>query len=126
MANLLLRGGLVIDTEPAPAVTGHNDVLIQDGRIAAVGTGLSASDAEVHDVSGCLVLPGFVDTHRHTWQAALTGVTADQTLGGYRKTVLDGYAPRYRAEDVFIGNLAGALDALSSGTTTLLDWSQLN
>ncbi|MFD0365638.1 amidohydrolase family protein [Nocardia sp. GCM10030253] len=123
-STLLLRGGIVLDTEPRPRVTEHTDVLIEDGRIVALGTGLSAP--EVLDVSGHIVLPGFVDTHRHTWQAAIGATTADATLGDYLARVLGGYAPRYRPADVRIGNLAGALDALGSGTTTLLDWSQLN
>ncbi|MGW4774813.1 amidohydrolase family protein [Nocardia sp. NPDC004278] len=124
VSTLLLRGGIVLDTEPEPRVTEHTDVLIADGRIAAVGTGLEA--AEVVDVTGRIVLPGFVDTHRHTWQAALGGTTADVDLPEYLNRVLGGYAPRYDPSDVFIGNLTGALDALGSGTTTLLDWSQLN
>ncbi|MFC9892575.1 amidohydrolase family protein [Nocardia sp. NPDC127579] len=124
MSSLLLRGGIVIDTEPQPHVTEYTDILLEDGRIAALGTGLSAP--EVLDVTGRLVLPGFVDTHRHTWQAALGATVADGTLADYLARILHGYAPRYRPEDVYIGNLAGALDAASSGTTTLLDWSQLN
>jgi cytosine/adenosine deaminase-related metal-dependent hydrolase len=123
-STFLLRGGIVLDTEPEPRVTEHTDVLIQNGRIAALGTGLSAP--EVLDVTGHIVMPGFVDTHRHTWQAAIGGTAADANLGDYLSRVLRGYGPRYRPDDVFAGNLAGALDALGSGTTTLLDWSQLN
>ena len=44
------------------------DVMLIGDRIAAIGPGLAAqvnSDAVVVDVSGCVVLPGFVDSHAH-------------------------------------------------------------
>jgi len=122
----LIRGGVVIDTDPAPVVTGHRDLLIENGAIAAVGTGLPAPEGtEVIDATGRLVLPGFVDTHRHTWQAAVRSIAPDISLGGYLERVLGRIAPRYRPEDVYAGNLAGALECLNAGITTLLDWSHI-
>jgi cytosine/adenosine deaminase-related metal-dependent hydrolase len=124
--SLLLRGGVLVDTEPAPFVTGHADLLVEGGMIAAVGTGLpSPPEVEVIDATGCVVLPGFVDTHRHTWQAAIRSIAPDISFGGYLERVLGGLAPRYRAQDVYTGNLAGALECLNSGITTLLDWSHI-
>ncbi|MQY03882.1 amidohydrolase family protein [Actinomadura macrotermitis] len=120
----LIRHGLVIDTDPAVTVLGHHDVLVEDGRISAVGPGLAAPEgaAEI-DATGLLVLPGFVDAHRHTWQAALRGLLPDSTLPAYLERVLGELAPRYRPEDVHTGTLAGALECLDSGITTLLDWA---
>jgi cytosine/adenosine deaminase-related metal-dependent hydrolase len=46
-------------------------VLIEGRTIAAVGRAVPVGDAEVIDASGMLVLPGFVDTHRHTWQSVV-------------------------------------------------------
>ena len=61
---VLLRGGRVID--PARGVDQVADVLIQDGKIAATGTGLGTpDDALVRDVSGLVVAPGLVDVHVH-------------------------------------------------------------
>ena len=61
---VLLRGGRVID--PARGVDQVADVLIQDGKIAATGTGLGTPDgAEVRVVSGLVVVPGLVDVHVH-------------------------------------------------------------
>jgi len=60
---LLLRGGRVID--PSRGFDQTADVLLQDGKIAAVGPGLSAADAEVRDVRGHVVAPGLVDIHVH-------------------------------------------------------------
>ena len=61
---IVLRGGRVID--PSRDFDQTADVLIQDGRIAAVGVGLGAPDeAEVRDVRGGVVAPGLVDVHVH-------------------------------------------------------------
>ncbi|MUN39877.1 amidohydrolase family protein [Actinomadura litoris] len=128
----LLRDGLVIDTDPAPTVLGRADVLVQDGRIAAVGPDLASSaaaplpaDAEVIDASGRIVLPGFVDTHRHVWQAGIRAALPDGTLPAYVERVLGVLAPRHTADDVYAGTLAGALECLDSGVTTVVDWSHI-
>ncbi len=126
MTSLLIRGGVVVDTDPVPAVTGHTDLLVEDGRIAALGTGLPATNAtEVIDAAGRIVLPGFVDTHRHTWQAGIRAVAPDISFAGYLARVLGELAPRHRPDDVYAGNLAGALECLDAGITTLVDWSHI-
>src|SRR5438128_2874361 len=64
MRPLLLKGGRLID--PSRGFDQVADVLIQDGKIAAVGTGLGTPDgAEVRDVRGKVVAPGLVDLHVH-------------------------------------------------------------
>lgn len=60
---LLIAGGRVID--PASRGDGQADVLIRDGRIEAVGTGLAAGDAVRYDATGAIVAPGFIDMHVH-------------------------------------------------------------
>jgi cytosine/adenosine deaminase-related metal-dependent hydrolase len=126
MKALLLRNGIVIDTDPAPTVLGNADVLIEDGRIAAIGPALSApANTEIIDATGKLVLPGFVDTHRHTWQTGIRAILPDATLPAYLERVLGQLAPRYRPDDVFAGTLAGALECLDSGITTLVDWAHI-
>ncbi|WP_232828740.1 amidohydrolase family protein [Kribbella monticola] len=122
---LLLRAGLVIDTEPRPVVHRDTDVLIEDGRIAAVGRDLGVADAEVIDASDRIVLPGFVDTHRHLWEVALRGTAVDVDLMGYLQRILGEYGARYRAEDVAAGNLVGALECLDAGITTVQDYSHV-
>jgi cytosine/adenosine deaminase-related metal-dependent hydrolase len=122
---LLLRGGLVIDTEPAAVVHRDTDVLIEDGRIVAVGPSLEVTDAEVIDASDRIVLPGFVDTHRHLWETPLRGIAVDVDLGLYFERVLGRHGTRFRAEDVAAGNLAGALECLDGGITTVQDYSHV-
>lgn len=62
----LLRHGRVID--PHAELDSVCDVLVEDGRIKAVGPGLDPGDAEIIDCRGRLVLPGLIDTHAHVYQ----------------------------------------------------------
>ena len=120
----LIRGGTVVSMDPQIGdLTG--DVLIEDDKIVAVEPNISA-DAEVIDASDCIVIPGFVDTHRHTWEAAIRGCAPNATLDDYFVEVLDTFAPVYRAEDVHASNVAGSLECLNAGITTLVDWSHIN
>ncbi|TQJ18244.1 amidohydrolase family protein [Kribbella jejuensis] len=121
---LLLKGGTVIDTHPEVVVRRNTDVLIEHGRIAAVGPDLRA-DAELIDARERIVLPGFVDTHRHLWQTALRGIAVDADLGVYFERVLGSFGSRFRAEDVAAGNLVGALECLDGGITTVQDYSHV-
>lgn len=68
MSRLLIKNGRVID--PASGLDGPRDVLIEDGRIAAVEAKIEAPTevldaAEVFDAAGCVVSPGFLDIHVH-------------------------------------------------------------
>jgi len=121
---ILFRGGTVLTMDTRIGdLTG--DVLVEDGRIAAVEHRIDA-DAEIVDVTGKIVLPGFVDTHRHTWEAAIRGSAPNATLDDYFVEILDTFAPLYRPEDVYASNLAGSLECLNAGITTLVDWSHIN
>jgi cytosine/adenosine deaminase-related metal-dependent hydrolase len=122
---LLLRGGYVLTVDPELGDLPKGDVLIDGDSIAAVAPQVDA-DAEVVDVSGSIVIPGFVDTHRHTWEAAIRGCAPNSTLDDYFVEVLDTFAPMYRPEDVYASNLAGALECVNAGITTLVDWSHIN
>jgi 5-methylthioadenosine/S-adenosylhomocysteine deaminase len=118
----LLRGGMVVSMDPAVGDLRRGDVLIEDGRIAAVAAAVDAADAEVVDATGKIVMPGFVDTHRHTWQTAFRGIGANWTFGQYGAAMHGTLRPHYRPEDVYLGNLLGRIEALGSGVTTMLDW----
>ena len=63
MPKLLIRNGRILD--PGRDVDLVGDVLIADGRVAAVGPNLTADGAETIDATGLVVCPGFVDLHCH-------------------------------------------------------------
>ena len=63
MTRILFRGGRVLD--PSCERDEIIDLLVEAGRVTAVGTDLRVDDAELVDASGCWVMPGFVDLHSH-------------------------------------------------------------
>ena len=119
----LLRNGTVITAAAEGEVLEGTDILITNGTISAIGRGLEAGDAEVIDITGRIVLPGFVDTHRHTWQSVIREIASDWSLTEYLAGLHTGLSKYFRPEDTYAGNYLGALEALDSGITTLVDWS---
>ncbi|MER5514339.1 amidohydrolase family protein [Streptomyces sp. NPDC002763] len=118
----LLTGGTVVSMDPAVGDLDPGDVLIEDGVIVQVAGHIDAPDAEVIDATGRIVMPGFVDNHRHTWQTAFRGVGADWTFPEWAVAMHGTVKPHYQPEDVYAGTLLGRLEALHSGVTTMLDW----
>src|SRR4029079_6023222 len=123
---LLIRNGFVVSMDPEVGDIPNADVFVEDGKIVEIGRGLSISDAEEVDAAGMIGMPGFVDTHRHTWQTPVRGVLPSCTLDHYFAVMLGQVGGFYRPEDVHIGDYAGSLEALNAGVTTLLDWSHIN
>jgi cytosine/adenosine deaminase-related metal-dependent hydrolase len=125
----LLKGGIVITLDNDLGNFMEADVLIDGSKIAQVGPHLDVGD-DVHviDASDMIVMPGFVDSHRHIWEGLLRNIGTDVPLEGrnsYMSHVLGKLAPSYRPSDAYIGNLVSALGALDAGITTLLDWSHI-
>ncbi|MBR7827083.1 amidohydrolase family protein [Actinospica sp. MGRD01-02] len=118
----LITGGSVLSMDPAVGDFASGDVLIENGIITRVAAHIDAPDAEVIDATERIVMPGLIDNHRHTWQTALRGIGADWTFPDYRAAIHATLRPRYRPEDVYLGNLLGRLEALHCGVTTMLDW----
>src|SRR5262245_51953758 len=123
---VLIKGGVVLTMDPKLGDFEKADVLIEGSKIAAVGPNLTATASEV-DASNMIVMPGFVDTHRHIWQGQLRNVLPNgrldpdyiRDIGGTARSV-------YRPEDVYAGDSLSAWGALNAGITTLLDWSHIS
>ncbi|MCD2099509.1 amidohydrolase family protein [Rhodococcus rhodochrous] len=129
---ILLTGGAVVTMDPSIPDLDAGDVLLVGSQIIAIGAdlrsdlehGAAAASALVVDTRGAIVGPGFVDTHRHAWEAQLRRSIPDVSdLGEYVMSTLAGVAPKYAPEDMYIGTRLAALTALDSGITTMLDFS---
>ncbi|MEU5902875.1 amidohydrolase family protein [Micromonospora sp. NPDC047527] len=125
---LLFTGGTVVTMDPRIGDLERGDVLVSGDRIAAVGPDLrshpEAAGATVINTAGRIVSPGFVDTHRHAWQAQLRRSIPDVTdLGEYVMSTLARVAPAYTPHDMYVGTRLAALTALDAGITTMLDFS---
>lgn len=128
MSRVHIKGGSVITMERG-SVPGVADIVVEDGRIAAVGDISDigpVADAEVLEAAGRIVLPGLIDSHVHTWQTGLRGIAADWTVPQYMRAMHRGLATHFNPEDIEIANLMGALAKLDAGITTLVDWCHNN
>ena len=124
---VLLKGGVVLTMDPRLGDFEKADVLIEGSKIAAVGPNLPADGASSIDASSMIVMPGFVDTHRHIWQGQLRNVLPNGRLDpDYFRDIGTSARNAYRPEDVYVGDLLSAWGAINAGITTLLDWSHIS
>ena len=122
---ILLRGGTVISVDSTVGDFEAADVLIDGARIAAIGPGLEVETAEIVDASNMIVMPGFVDTHRHMWQGQLRNILPDGLLADYGRDITGAARAAFEPQDAYIGDLVIALGAINAGVTTVLDWSHI-
>lgn len=121
----LIRGGWIVSMDSSGGDLRCGDLLIEGEKIAAIAPHIDAPDAQCIDARDTIVLPGFVDTHRHTWQTCVRHRYADIDPQIYFAEMLGRKGAAYRPEDVYIGTLLGAVSALDGGITTMLDWSHV-
>lgn len=98
------------------------DILVEDDRIAALSDHVDPTGADVVDLTDRIVIPGLVNAHLHTWQTALRFAGGDWSLLEYLAHTHGHVARRYSPDDMHIGTLAGALNQINCGTTTVGDW----
>ena len=111
--------------DPSLGIIESGDLLIDNGKIVAVGRNLGSWAVSEIDGRGMIAMPGFINGHIHLWQTALRGVAADWTLDHYFGVLIGKVVRLYTAQDAYIGNLVGALDQINCGVTTLFDWCHI-
>jgi len=117
----LLKGGVIISMDPAVGNFAKADILIEGKHIKAVGPNLHAH-AHVVDCTDMILIPGFVDPHRHSWEGQLRGLNPNAvTLADYNAYTHQGFGPFYRPKDIYVGNLATALGCIDAGITCIID-----
>jgi cytosine/adenosine deaminase-related metal-dependent hydrolase len=122
----LLRGATII-TMDSQGDLPVGDLLVRGELIEAIAPVLAVpGDAEVIEAAGCIVIPGLINAHMHTWQTGLRGLAANWTLLEYFQKMHAGLAAVFTPEDLQIATLVGALNQLNCGTTTLADWCHNN
>jgi cytosine/adenosine deaminase-related metal-dependent hydrolase len=123
---ILIKGGCVLSLDRAVGDFEQADVLIEGTKISAVRPNITAANAEVIDAANTIVMPGFVDTHRHMWQGILRNVLPDGSLEDYRNLVQRKFGAVYTPDDVYAGDLLSAVGAIDTGVTCILDWSHIH
>jgi cytosine/adenosine deaminase-related metal-dependent hydrolase len=123
---ILLSGATVLTMDPAVEDLLRGDLLIEGDEIAAIGPDLASEvddgAALRLDMSGSIVIPGFVDTHRHCWQNQFRRQMSDARIEEYMVDAHEVLAPAYLPEDIYAGCLLSAWGAIDSGVTCMLDF----
>jgi len=126
MKTILIKQGTVITVANGVSNPEVADVLVKNNKIFKIESDIHYPQADkIIDAAGMIVMPGFVDTHRHLWETAFKGIAGNWTLMEYLNGVLGNIAPHFKPDDVYTGNLLGALEAINSGITTIFDWSHI-
>ena len=146
---ILLRGGVVVSLDPKVGDFEKADVLIDGKTIARIAPTIPAGDAEIVDCAGTIVMPGFITTHNHQYEAILRSLIPDGLLAGawpletYNSTVQNIWTagritdpmnpttviwdlgrPPYDPEDCYIAELIACLGQITEGVTCGTDTSQ--
>jgi cytosine/adenosine deaminase-related metal-dependent hydrolase len=119
-SKVLLAGGCVLTLGARTSNYKQADVLIDGETIAEVGTDIRARDAERIDATDTIVMPGFVDTHRHAWTSLFRNLGHGDPTADTARAEPDGFGP----DDVYASTLIGLLGAAEAGITTVVDWSR--
>jgi len=120
---ILIKGGRTLrrgaDLDQPPVA----DILVENGRIAAIGPdlGAQAAGARVLDARGHLVVPGFVNAHYHSHDVLLKGCFETIPLEVWVLSALPPAYPPRSTEEVRARTLLGATECLRSGMTTVQD-----
>ncbi|WP_433802858.1 amidohydrolase family protein [Actinomycetospora sp. CA-084318] len=108
MSGILIRGGTLIDGTGSPARAGE-DVLLRDGRVAAIGPSLPIEpDTEVVEAAGRTVMPGLIDAHTHLTFGEPTG---NDELFNHRTEAYSSMLSAYNARKVLRAGVTSVLDA---------------
>jgi 5-methylthioadenosine/S-adenosylhomocysteine deaminase len=118
----LFKGGTIVTMDPKVPNLATGDVLVDGGRIAAVGVKLQADGAEVIDATGSIVMPGMIDAHHHMWLGVMRRMMPDvDDLFAYIDVVAEKLGAHYRPLDMYLSTKLTAVASLDAGVTTIID-----
>ena len=126
MTKTLIKGGTIISMDRKTGDFAKGDILVNGSEIEKIGKSIRSPGAKLIDATGMIVMPGFVNAHLHTWQTGVRGVAGNWSIPEYLHHMHATIAPRYTANDTYLGNLVGALNQINLGATTIFDWCHNN
>lgn len=121
---LLIAGGDVHTVDAQDTVHPGGWVLVDGSRIASAGPAGSEPDADERiDASGCVVVPGLVNTHQHPWYCLFKGLGSGMRLEQWIQNLLAPAAHALTPADLEASSRLGCLEMVVSGTTTCFNHS---
>jgi 5-methylthioadenosine/S-adenosylhomocysteine deaminase len=117
----VVRNAYIVTMDAKLGDIPNGDVHVRNGALVAVGPNLNAPSAEEIDGRNRIALPGFIDTHFHLWGSFARGIVADGDFDYF--PVMSRIGPVMTPEDAYNSAKLGIAEAVSSGLTTIHDWS---
>lgn len=119
MGIVLKNAAYVITQDSNRSKLRNRDILIENGKIAAIGSGLDGE--EKVDCSRMAIMPGLINTHTHVSMALFRGVGDDMDLQSWLQNRIFPIESKLTEDDVYWGAVLGIIEMLESGTTTFVD-----
>ncbi len=125
---ILLENAIVLTLDPQIGDFANADVLIAGGKIREVRPQAPAPpDAVMVDATNRILIPGFVDTHSHSYQGILRSLLANGLLEpDYNRDIQNNLTLACTPDEAYAGILATTLGMVAMGTTTVVDLSQVS
>lgn len=94
MERTIIKNATIISVDPKIGDLHRGDILIEGSKIASVGPSIAATGATVVDGTDRIAIPGFIDTHRHTWEISFAGYRRRLDAGAvfHRRTQGNGWS----------------------------------
>jgi len=125
-AELIIKNAKIWSDENQTYVLENASIVIGDGRILEIGNTpeLVANYPLIKtwDVGGKLVIPGFINTHCHLFQTFIRGLGKDMTFIEWMNRSVRLMMPNMDSESVYLAAMVGCMEAIRTGTTTLIDF----
>lgn len=124
--DLLIEHGHLVTVDEDDRQISDGLIAVRGGRIVALGA--CRDDRwrfrapRVVNAAGKYVFPGFVNTHTHLFQVLLKGLGRDKPLIGWLQDHIRPVIPKLDEESCYLAAAAGCIEAIRSGTTTVLDY----
>ncbi len=124
--DLLIEHGYIITMDDLGTQIRSGSIAVRRGIILAIGP-----DDRLHgrynpsrriDASGKYVFPGLINTHAHMFQVYVKGLGKDKSLVGWLEEHVRPLVPRLNEELCYLAAMAGCVEAMHSGVTTVLDY----
>ena len=113
---ILLKGGVILSLDRQVGDFDTADILIEDGKIREIRPNIAAGDAVAVEAANHIIVPGFIDTHNHSYQGLLRGVLSNGLLNpDYNRDIQTELTPVYQASDAYAGVLLTALTMIDAG-----------
>lgn len=124
-ATVIIKNTYLVSMDASRTVKSDACIVIKDDKILAVGGNELLKQYTAHKVvdgKGKFVFPGFISTHTHLFQNMLKGLGRDKLLFDWLDSSVRTALYKFDGEACYYAALQGCMEAIQSGTTTILDY----